>query len=261
MNLRLKAEQFVSTLKKIANEQKTVYAWGIFGSVITKQRIADKAKQYPYWYTAHKISNIFAPLYQKSVWGFDCVGLIKGVLWGWCGDQSKVYGGAVYASNGVPDISADAMIDRCSSVSSDMTNISVGEYLWMKGHCGIYIGNGKVVESTPKWNNGVQISSLSARNWLRHGFLPYIEYGDREEVKSTVSIELAVLRKGSKGAEVKTLQRLLKALGFKGKDNNVLAIDGSHGSNTDYALRSFQQYKGLSVDGVCGKNSWSALLK
>ena len=257
----MKAEQFVSTLKKIAEEQKTIYAWGMFGSIITKERVEAKAKQYPSWYTQSKISSTFAPIYQKSVWGFDCVGLIKGVLWGWSGDASKNYGGAVYASGGVPDISADAMIDRCLSVSSNMTNIAVGEYLWQKGHCGIYIGNGKVVESSPKWNNGVQITVLSARNWLKHGFLPYIEYDDRKEVKNTVSIDLAVLKKGSKGAEVKTLQRLLKALGFKGKDNNVLTIDGSHGSNTDYALRSFQGKKGLEVDGCCGKLTWSALLK
>ena len=257
----LKAEAFISTLKKIANEEKTAYAWGMFGSVITKDRVSAKAKQYPYWYTDHKISTIFAPLYQSSVWGFDCIGLIKGVLWGWCGDKAKTYGGAVYASNGVPDISADAMIDRCSTISSDMTNISIGEYLWMKGHCGIYIGNGKVVESTPKWNNGVQISALTARNWLKHGFLPYVEYGIREEVKNTVSIDLSVLKKGSKCTEVKTLQRLLKSLGYNGKDGKVLAIDGDFGSNTDYALRAYQKYKGLEVDGSCGRLTWIALLK
>ena len=76
-----------------------------------------------------------------------------------------------------------------------------------------------------------------------------------------MSIDLAVLRKGSKGAEVKTLQRLLNALGFKGKDGKVLDVDGSHGGNTDYALRSFQSNKGLEVDGCCGRLTWSALLK
>ena len=257
----MKADKFVSTLKIIAKEQKTVYAWGMFGSVITKSRVEAKAKQYPSWYTESKISKVFIPLYGDSVWGFDCVGLVKGVLWGWSGDVSKTYGGAVYASSGVPDISADAMIDRCSSVSSSMTNIAVGEFLWLKGHCGVYIGNGKVVESTPNWNNGVQITDMSARKWLKHGFLPYIEYEVREEVKNTVSIDLAVLRKGSKGAEVKTLQRLLNALGFKGKDGKVLDVDGSHGGNTDYALRSFQSKKGLEVDGCCGRLTWSALLK
>ena len=259
----LKASDFVSILKSIATTQKTVYAWGMFGSTITRERVNEKAKQYPYWYTQSKLNSIFYPLCSANppVWGFDCVGLIKGVLWGWDGNESKSYGGAVYASNGVPDISADAMIGRCKSVSSDFSSVAIGEFLWMKGHCGIYIGNGKVVESTPKWNNGVQITSLSARSWLKHGKLPYVEYSKSEEVKDTVTIELPVLRQGSKGDEVKTLQRLLKALGYKGSDKKQLAIDGDFGQNTDYALKAYQNAKGLTVDGVCGKHSWTAILK
>lgn len=259
----MKASNFVSILKSIETTQKTVYAWGMFGSTITKSRVESKAKQYPDWYTQHKINSIFAPLYGANppVWGFDCIGLIKGVLWGWNGDQSKVYGGAVYASNGVPDLSADAMIDRCNQVSSNLTDIAVGEFLWMKGHCGIYIGNGKVVESTPKWNNGVQITSLSDRNWLKHGKLPYVAYEATKEVNHIVTIEMTVLRKGSRSDEVKTLQRLLNALGYKGKDSNVLAIDGDFGGNTEYALKAFQKSKWLTVDGICGKKSWTAILK
>ena len=262
----MRASSFISILKRIATEQKTVYAWGMFGTPITQSTVTGKAKQYPYWYTESKINSIFAPIYRSSslVWGFDCVGLIKSVLWGWNGDKSKSYGGAVYASNGVPDISADAMINRCKSVSSNFEAVAVGEFLWLKGHCGIYIGNGQVIESSPKWKNGVQITNFEARNWLKHGKLPYIEYdaeGRAEEVKNTVQIELTVLQNGSKGNEVKTLQRLLKALGYKGKDGKVLSIDGDFGGNTDYSLKAFQKYKGLSVDGICGKNSWNSLLK
>jgi hypothetical protein len=221
----------------------------MFGQPITKARVEAKAKQYPSWYTADKINRIFAPLYDKGYLGYDCVGLVKGVLWE-----------GNYASNGVPDISADAMIGRCKSVSTDFSSIAVGEFVWLKGHCGIYIGEGKVVESTPAWNNGVQITNLSARNWQKHGKLPYIEYSS-EEVKSTVTIELSVLRKGSKGEEVKTLQRLLKSLTFNGKDGGVLLIDGSFGTNTEYALRSYQKANSLEVDGICGKNSWNSILK
>jgi hypothetical protein len=188
------------------------------------------------------------------VWGFDCIGLIKAVLWGWNGDEMKVYGGAVYASNGVPDISADAMIGKCTDGSSDMSSIAVGEFLWMKGHCGVYIGNGKVVESSPKWANGVQVTALTARNWLKHGKLPWIEYSD-EEVKEVVRIELSVLRKGSKGEQVKTLQRLLNAFGDK------LTVDGDFGAKTKLALESYQKSKNLGVDGVCGSESWTSLLK
>lgn len=260
----MKASSFVSKLKTIATTKNTVYAWGMFGSPITASIVEGKAKQYPAWYTNYRLNSIFAPLYGKNppVWGFDCIGLIKGVLWGWNAERGKNYGGAVYASNGVPDISADAMIGRCSNVSSDFDKIAVGEYLWMKGHCGIYIGDGQVVESSPKWSNGVQITSLSSRNWSKHGKLPYVEYeAEEDEEVDSVLIKLTVLRKGSKGSEVKTLQRLLKALGFKGKDNNVLSIDGDFGSNTEYSLRAFQDAKDLDVDGICGKDSWSSLLK
>lgn len=221
----------------------------MFGQIITEERVIAKAKQYPNWYTTDKISRVFAPLYGKGYLGYDCVGLVKGVLW---------EGG--YATNGVPDISADVMIDRCKSVSSDFSSITVGEFVWLKGHCGIYIGEGKVVESTPAWSNGVQITNLSARNWKKHGRLPYIEYGDEGGINA-VTIELSVLRKGSKGEEVKTLQRLLKSLAFNGKDGRVLTIDGDFGSNTDYALRGYQKANSLEVDGICGKNSWNSILK
>jgi hypothetical protein len=238
----------------------------MFGSTITREKVQGKAKQYPYWYTQSKLQSIFYPLcgIDPPAWGFDCVGLVKGVLWGWNGDESKSYGGAVYASNGVPDISADAMIGKCTQVSSDFSSVAIGEFLWLKGHCGVYIGDGKVVESTPAWKNGVQITNLSARNWLKHGKLPYVEYAASnatKEVKDTVTIELSVLRKGSKGDEVKTLQRLLKAFGYKGSDKKDLAIDGDFGGNTAYALRAYQNAKGLAVDGICGKNSWNAILK
>ena len=228
----------------------------MFGSPITRSIVDGKAKQYPSWYTNAKTNGVFATLYGETptAWGFDCVGLIKAVLWGWEGDTSKSYGGAVYASNGVPDISADTMIGRCSGVSADFNNICIGEFLWMKGHCGIYIGNGKVVESTPSWKNGVQVTDLKARNWLKHGKLPWVEYSVKE-VKNSVSIELSVLQKGSKGKQVKTLQRLLNAFDYK------LTVDGVFGNNTYSALMSYQKANKLEVDGICGGKSWKSLLK
>ena len=88
----MKSNEFVSILKGAASKS-TVYAWGMFGQTITKARVEAKAKQYPSWYTSDKINKIFAPLYDKGYLGYDCVGLVKGVLW---------EGG--YATNGVPDI-------------------------------------------------------------------------------------------------------------------------------------------------------------
>lgn len=91
----------------------------------------------------------------------------------------------MYASNGVPDISANQMISKCSQVSSDFSNIQVGELLWCEGHVGIYIGGGLGVECTPRWKGGVQITAVgnigakpgyNTRTWERHGKLPYVSY-------------------------------------------------------------------------------------
>ena len=124
---------------------------------------------------------------------FDCVGLIKGILWGWSGDLSRTYGGAGYACNGVPDYDAKKMIDCCREVSTSFVGIVPGEAVWMDGHIGVYVGGGVVVESTPKWKGGVQRSACmnvscdsircaaGARTWTKHGKLPWVDYTAAEK--------------------------------------------------------------------------------
>lgn len=73
-----------------------------------------------------------------------------------------------------------------------------------------------------------------------------------------VMIALDELQKGSEGEQVKTVQRLLKAMNYSiGKDG----VDGDFGKNTDAAVRKFQKANGLGVDGIVGQNTWTALLK
>lgn len=80
--------------------------------------------------------------------------------------------------------------------------------------------------------------------------------------ESKVMIELNVLRQGATGEQVKTLQRLLLALGYKMENNGkVYGVDGSCGQATYNAVIKFQKAKGLAQDGIVGKNTWNALLK
>lgn len=85
--------------------------------------------------------------------------------------------------------------------------------------------------------------------------------GTKVETKSeggaTVNVELKVLRKGSKGEQVKALQRMLYAMGY---DLGASRVDGSFGSKTDAAVRAYQKRYGLSVDGIVGPATWSKLL-
>lgn len=64
---------------------------------------------------------------------------------------------------------------------------------------------------------------------------------------------MTTIRKGSKGEEVKTLQKALNSQGYN------LSVDGIFGQKTETAVRAYQKKKGLSVDGICGPKTWSNL--
>lgn len=179
----MKSTDFIAKLKEIATKHKTLYVMGCFGAPMTAANKKRYTNNHTYNKQAARTKMINAA--SADTFGFDCVCLIKGVLWGWNGDTSKVYGGAGYAINGVPDIGADTMITKCSGVSTDFSNIVPGEAVWMPGHIGVYIGDGLAVECTPKWDNKVQITAVAnigtkagynPRKWTKHGKLPYIEY-------------------------------------------------------------------------------------
>lgn len=62
---------------------------------------------------------------------------------------------------------------------------------------------------------------------------------------------------GDTGEAVGDVQRRLTALGF------VVARDqpGTYGPGTEAAVRRFQGRRGLRVDGVCGRQTWSSLVE
>ena len=68
-----------------------------------------------------------------------------------------------------------------------------------------------------------------------------------------------VLRKGSKGEDVKVLQAKLAGAGFKGIGSAEIIVDGIFGDNTEYALKQFQKKKGLLADGIAGSKTWIVL--
>lgn len=172
----------------VVETYNTLYVMGCFGAPLNDTNKERYTKNHSYNRQTERTAKIKSAT--ASTFGFDCVCLIKGLLWGWDGDPSRNYGGAGYACNGVPDIDCDQMIQVCGGVSSDFSDIQVGEAVWVPGHIGVYIGNGLAVECTPIWKDGVQITAVlnigqkvgyNGRKWTKHGKLPYITY---EEVES-----------------------------------------------------------------------------
>jgi len=180
--------EFVAKLKAIVN-LNTLYVNGCFGAPMTETN-----KQRYLTNTAYNRKPERQQLIKYALactYGFDCCGLIKSVLWGFKGDNSS-YGGAKYCSNNVPDIGEDAMI-KLSNPSTDFSKLTTpGAIVWMSGHIGVYIGDGLVIESSPKWKDGVQITcclnqgsvpGYNGRKWQKWGKLPYLTYEETEMVQ------------------------------------------------------------------------------
>lgn len=285
--------EFVEKLKDVEANYKTLYVMGCFGAPMTASNKARYCSNHSYNKKPARTKMIQEA--SASTFGFDCVCLIKGILWGWNGNKTRTYGGATYASNGVPDIGADRMISKCSDISYDFDKIEIGEAVWISGHIGVYIGDGLVIESSPAWANGVQITACNRskdgynrRDWTKHGKLPYIEYVEAE-VKDTTSaygIETFIrdvqkacgavvdgiagpetisktvtvsAKKNSKHAVVKAIQKRLRALGY----SEVGTVDGIAGPKFTSAVAHFQQDNGCVVDGeiTAGAKTWQKLLK
>lgn len=190
---KMTAKELVDKAVDIAKNYKTLYVMGCFGAPMTAANKARYTKNHQYNMQATRTAMINAA--SADIFGFDCVCLIKSILWGWSGDKSKTYGGAGYAINGVPDIGADAMITKCTDVrTSAWANMAIGEAVWMEGHIGVYIGDGLAVECTPSWENKVQITAVGnigskagykTRTWTKHGKLPYVDYTGASTGSST----------------------------------------------------------------------------
>ena len=179
-------KELAAAAEAVAKNRKTLYVMGCFGAPLTSTNKKRYTQNHSYNRQSSRTAKIKAA--SADTFGFDCVGLIKGLLWGWSGAKAKAYGGAAYKANGVPDINADTMISRCSSVSTNFSRISPGEVVWTEGHIGIYLGNGLAVEATPSWADKVQITAVlnigkkagyNGRRWKKHGRLPWISYTDK----------------------------------------------------------------------------------
>ncbi|MBE5804985.1 MAG: peptidoglycan-binding protein [Clostridiales bacterium] len=71
---------------------------------------------------------------------------------------------------------------------------------------------------------------------------------------SDYTIPSRTLRKGSQGDDVKSVQSRLKELGYYSG-----SVDGSYGSGTMAAVKSFQSKNGLSADGLAGSKTYKIL--
>ena len=156
-------------------------------------------------------------------------------------------------------------------------NPKVGDQIFFKysnddstaDHTGIVVRVTDSLVETVEGNSGGEVKhkayQLNDKTIIGYGHPRYDAEPKKtvvtKEVK-TVQVELPVLRKGSTGAAVKTLQRLLRQLEYVNADGKTyITVDGSFGSNTEAAVKRYQKNRGAkNPDGIVGEWTWNKLL-
>lgn len=248
----MKNTEFVNKLIDIAKNYKTLYVMGCFGAPMN-----DKNKKR--YTNNHQYNKQKANIINKAsadTFGFDCVCLIKGVLWGWNGNKNHVYGGANYNSNGVPDVGTETILNYCYDVAYTFNKIEVGELLHMNGHVGIYIGDGLAVECTPAWDNKVQITAVgnigkkegyNTRKWTSHGKMKWLTYEEKQETHPLAKYTDEELAKMVWNGQFGTGEARKKALGNRYAKVQALVNRGIGAPKTEI---TYIVKKGDTLSGI-----------
>ena len=196
MNKIMTVKELLEKTQLMLN-QRTIYVNGCFGAPLN---YGDNLKRYTtnYDYNIRNAATIKAAAQKAKedrvpIFGGDCHCSFKGIAWGWNADPNKAYGGASYASNGLPDCTINTHRDKyCEPYSTDFSNIVPGEALFYDkegSHFGLYIGDGLVAENTPKFKNCFQITELwnvkktmsNGRKWWAHAKMLWVDYSEQPE--------------------------------------------------------------------------------
>jgi hypothetical protein len=212
---------------KNARDVRAGYVYGTTGQILTEKILASKLAQYPNQITQ------YLEFIRKNYIGkvtYDCVGIIKAYIWR-NDDKPDNY-------DAINDVSANGMF-QAAKVKDEINTIPdiPGICVRFDGHIGVYVGGGKVIEARGT-KYGVVETELKGRGWTHWLECPYITYIKQEGVSPIV------LKIGSTGDAVVTVQRNLNAMGSK------LDIDGVYGPKTEEAVKRFQSAQHLNITGA-----------
>lgn len=214
-----------------ALKEKWGYCLGSFGNILTPSFLSQKLSQgggVGTYNTRHKsyLNNYI----NKRV--SDCYGLVKGFLW------TDSVGNVKYVAS--QDMNQEGAYSRAKEKGPLNTIPEIpGLILWMKGHAGIYIGNGEFIECVGaptgmrrgKIANGKIISGSKFTHWFKDLNITYIDdskvinldiLGKKVQVKGYFKNNINYVTIDKVDIPIRSL---LEALGLKvtGKGNEVVA--------------------------------------
>lgn len=116
-------------------------------------------------------------------------------------------------------------------------------------HTGMHIGGGVIIHCSGEVKEGL----ITDRGWT-HYAIPVGMEGSVSPMPTPVT--KPTIRNGSVGEYVMEAQNKLIEAGY---DLGRSGADGKFGAKTVAAVKAFQKSKGLTADGIVGKDTWAAL--
>ena len=126
-------------------------------------------------------------------------------------------------------------------------------------HVGIVesVKDGKITVIEGNYSKAVKRRQIPVNHRYIRGYgVPKYDAEPTRE-KGVYTMEMKNLKNGCKGEDVRALQILLMGRGYSCGNSGA---DGVFGNDTHRAVCSYQKARGLTVDGVAGKNTMSKLL-
>lgn len=154
-----------------ALKKQSFYMWGTYGKLITKSLILSKAKQYPDRYSTTRQQFLLTHVDGVSV-GCDCAGLIKWALW----TEGDINSPIRFHE---PTDRNTTMLYNAATLKGPMAVLPEipGLIVYRKGHVGVYIGKGKVIECTLGGRgDGIVKTDLSQGQWTHWLKIPEVVY-------------------------------------------------------------------------------------
>ena len=217
---------------------------------------------------------------QQSRWGpdYDCSSAVISA-WQFAGIPVKSRG-ATYTGNmrsvllgcGFKDVTKQCNLATGAGMQpGDVLLNEFGKGTSGNGHAAMYAGDGKMVhargQSYGSSKTGDQGTEIAVTPYRNHPFELVLRYGGTAPAPAYIvgecSVTMPLLLQGAICPEVKTIQIILNAKGYKSKSGKALTLDGELGENTAYAIEQLQRKAGMvNINfGSVAKATWELILK
>lgn len=200
---------------------------------------------------------------------FDCCGLFKCFMWHDYHTKNASYYGKTQK-----DLSCEGLLSEAKEKGDISTIPEIpGVLVYMKGHMGIYIGNGKVIESTVAKFDGKKGRIYKTyfkgdgkncdgkrATWTKWFKSPYLTY--ENEVKPAKDNFLGprgYIKLGDKGDNVDKISKFMYKT-FPAYTSKS-ALGNYYGPNIQKSIKEFQKRTGLEPDGCVGPLTLAMLKK